>query len=338
MLHARLLQPGQLELVDVPIPDPGPGELLVHVEVALTCGTDLKLYERGHPRLPTPSPFGHEMAGVVAGVGAGVHGFREGDAIASVPTAPCGQCRLCRRGRENLCAQAVGRITLGAFSEYLVLPQHLVQIHVFPRPAGLAPEDAAGLEPLACVVHGASRVSLAQADSLVILGDGPIAMLFVQLARLQGVSHILVAGRHARRLEFGEAFGARTTRLEGEALHALVHESLGGADIVIECVGRPELWETAPGLAAPGGEVLLYGGCAAGTRATFDTTRLHYDEIDLKGAFHYTPRDVREALALLANGHVSVARLVTHRMPLARLPEALTLALQRDALKVAVVP
>jgi L-iditol 2-dehydrogenase len=181
-------------------------------------------------------------------------------------------------------------------------------------------------------------VNLAAAGTLVLLGDGPIALLFLQLARTRGVDRVLVAGRHARRLEFARTFGARTTQLQGAALHALVHDALGGADLVIECVGRPEIWEEAHTLAAPGGQVLLYGGCPAGTRAAFDTGRLHYEEIDLKGAFHYTPRAVREALELLANGSVSVARLVTHRKPLRQLPDALALALQREALKVAIVP
>ena len=338
MLQARLLAPGELELTDVPVPDPGPGELLVKVELALTCGTDLKMYQRGHPRLPVPAPFGHEMAGTVAGVGAGVRGFREGDRIASVPTAPCGACRYCRHGRENLCAEAVRRIALGAYAEYMVLPEPVVRMHVFPRPPGLSAENAAGLEPLACVVHGASRVRMADARSVVLLGDGPIAILFVQLARLRGASAILVAGRHPQRLQSAAAFGASTTHLEGSALQAIVQDTLGGADLVIECVGRTATWEEAQRLAAPGGEVLLYGGCPAGSRAPFDTDRLHYEEIDLKGAFHYTPRAVREALALLANGSVSVDRLVTHRRPLRELPDALALAFRREALKVAVVP
>jgi L-iditol 2-dehydrogenase len=339
MLSAQLLRPGEFVLRDVPVPEPGPGELLVRVEAALTCGTDVKTFQRGHPRLPLPSPFGHEMAGVVAAAGKGVTAFREGDAIAAVPTAPCGQCRLCRRGRENLCAEAVGRIALGAFAEYLLLPAHVVADNVYGRPSSLRPEQAALLEPLACVVHGAARVDLAGAENVVLLGDGAIALLFARLAQLHGAGHVLVAGRHENRLAVARALGAATTTLEGDAL---VEEVRGGgrpgADVVIECVGNPPLWEFAPALAAAGGTVLLYGGCASGTRASFDTFRLHYEEVDLKGAFHYTRADVRAALSLLLRGDVAATPLITHERPLHALQEALDLVLRREAIKVAVHP
>ncbi|NIP81063.1 MAG: alcohol dehydrogenase catalytic domain-containing protein, partial [Gemmatimonadetes bacterium] len=160
MRQAVLVEPGRVELRDVPVPEPAPGELLVRVDVALTCGTDLKTYRRGHPRISLPAPLGHELAGTVAAGRAGA--FREGDALATVPTAPCGRCRLCRRGRENLCPDAVGRMVFGAFADYVLLPAHIVD-NAFPRPAGMTAETAAALEPLACVVHGADRVALAAA-------------------------------------------------------------------------------------------------------------------------------------------------------------------------------
>jgi L-iditol 2-dehydrogenase len=340
MRRAELLRPGVVELREVPIPDPGAGELLVRVDAALTCGTDLKTYRRGHARIPLPAPLGHELAGTVAAVGTGVRAFREGDALASVPTAPCGVCRLCRRGRESLCPDAVGRIVLGAFGDYVLLPAHVVAANVFPRPAGMTAEVAAALEPLACVVHGAARVPLGSAASVVVLGDGPIALLFVQLARLQGAGDVLVAGRHDARLRVAQGFGAAATRAADLALEAEIAERTdgAGADIVIECVGTPATWQAAQRLAGTGGTVLLYGGCPAGTTATFDTERLHYDEIDLVGAFHYGRTDVQAALELLTRGDVDVAPLITHRLPLASLDEALELALTRAAIKVALLP
>ncbi len=371
MLAAILVEPGRVELREVPVPAPGSGELLIHVDAALTCGTDLKTYRRGHPKIPLPSPMGHEVSGTVAAVGAGVESFREGDAITCVPTVPCGACRLCRRGRESLCPDAVGRMVFGAFAEYLLLPRRLVERHVFPRPAGLAADEAAALEPLSCVAHGASRVAFHEAEHVVFLGDGPITLLFIQVARLHGAGRVLVVGRHPGRLSVAEALGAETLRVprgapdsetndrsladappvEGSVdaakggagvdaggLRDVVWEWTGGrgADIVVESVGRPEVWEAAPSLAAVGGEVLLYGGCAAGTRASFDTYRVHYDEVDLKGAFHYGTEDVRNAYDLLASGRVRVAPLITHKRPLARLEEALELALSRVAVKVAI--
>lgn len=363
MRAAVLVRPGYVEMREVAVPAPGPGELLVRVDAALTCGTDLKTYRRGHPRIPLPTPMGHEFSGTVAAVGAGVERFREGDAIACVPTAPCGACRLCRRGRENLCPDAVGRMVFGAFAEYVLLPRHIVDRHVFPRPATLAAHEAAALEPLACVVHGAHRVALERAENVVFLGDGPITLLFLQVARLRGAERVIVVGRHEARLAVARELGAETildpgaaVREAGEGasgsrdgvvreagaavLREAILERIGGvgADVVVECVGRPEVWEAAPALAAPGGEVLLYGGCAAGTRASFDTLRLHYEEVDLKGAFHYRPASVREAYELLADGRVATGPLVTHRRPLGRLEEALGLVLRREAVKVALAP
>ena len=376
MRAAVLVRPGHVEMREVPIPAPGPGEMLVRVDAALTCGTDIKTYQRGHPRIPLPTPMGHEFSGTIAAVGAGVDRFREGDAIACVPTAPCGECRLCRRGRENLCPDAVGRMVFGAFAEYVLLPRHIVERHVFPRPAGLAAHEAAALEPLACVVHGADRVALGRAENVVFLGDGPITLLFLQVARLRGAGRVIVVGRHEARLAVARKLGAETIRepvggwsdvgvgsremVAGKGNGADTEDGSGaatprgadislrdailertggiGADVVVECVGRPEVWELAATFAAPGGEVLLYGGCAAGTQASFDTLRLHYEEVDLKGAFHYRPASVREAYELLADGRVAAAPLVTHTRPLDRLEEALGLVLRREAVKVAVMP
>lgn len=340
MWQAVLVEPGRVEVREVAVPVPGPGELLVRVEAALTCGTDLKTFRRGHPKIPLPTPMGHEFSGVVAAVGRGVDTFREGDAVALVPTAPCGHCRLCRRGRESLCPDAVGRMVFGAFAEYVRLPAHLVARNVFPRPQSLGAEEAALLEPLSCVVHGADRVRLEEAEHVVLLGDGPIALLFARVALQRGVGRVLVVGRHAVRLGAASRLGAETLPDPGDALEEAVREWTGalGADVVIECVGRPEVWEQAPALAAVGGEVLLYGGCAAGTRASFDTYRVHYDEVDLKGAFHYAPNDVRRALELLEGGAIDAGAFITHRRPLERLDEALDLALSREAVKVALRP
>jgi L-iditol 2-dehydrogenase len=341
MRAAILLAPGSAELRDVPVPQPGQGEVVLHVEAALTCGTDLKTYRRGHPLIPLPAPMGHEFAGIVAAVGDGVRNVREGDAVAATPTAPCGHCRLCRRGRESLCPEAVRHIALGGFAEYVRIPANIVASNLFVRPAGLPAETAAALEPLACVVHGVARLDMSEVDSMVLIGDGPIALLFLQLALLHGAGRVLVAGRHAQRLELAKTLGAdKVTDAHGDALADAVDEWTGGvrADAVVECVGTTQTWEAAPALAAVGGTVLLYGGCPAGTRASFDTQRVHYEEVDLKGAFHYDRSDVKEAWRLITGDRVKISPLISHRRPLESFDEAWELALSRAAMKVALLP
>ncbi len=341
MRAAVLVAPGCAELREVPAPRPAPGELVLRVEAALTCGTDLKTFRRGHPLIPLPAPMGHEFAGVVAAVGPGVRGVHEGDAVAAVPTAPCGECRPCRLGRENLCSTAVQRMVLGGFADFVRVPAHVVASNLFVRPSGLDAETAAALEPLACVVHGVGRLPAGGLETLVLIGDGPIALLFLQLVRLRGIGRVLVAGRHAERLDLAASMGADFTTTAGpETLAAVVRDwsDDAGADAVVECVGTTQTWEMAPALAAPGGTVLLYGGCPSGARASFDTYRLHYQELDVKGAFHYDRADVRQAWRLLTEERVRIAPLITHRRPLECFGEALDLALSRAAIKVAVLP
>lgn len=345
---AYVAAPGRLELRDVPVPAPGPGEVVVRVDAALTCGTDLKLLRRGHARLPMPAPFGHEFAGTVAALGAGVTAFREGDPLMQVPTAPCNACDRCRSGRENLCAHLIPGMLLGAYADQVTIPAHIVRQHVWHRPAHLAPENAAVLEPLACVVHGANRLPPIGDRSVLIIGDGPIALLFARVATLRGAAHVLLAGRHPNRLAVAAAWGASTVLLRAddathphgvaEPAHALRTLLPGGADVTVECVGTSQTWRLASDMTAAGGTALLFGGCAPGAEATFDATHLHYDEVDHIGAFHYTPRAAAEARDLLVAGDVDAAPLVTHRRPLAELREALDLMQRREAIKVAVIP
>jgi L-iditol 2-dehydrogenase len=340
MKRAELLRPGVMEVREVPDPVPGAGEVVVRIEAALTCGTDIKTYQRGHPKIPLPAPLGHEFAGIIAAVGPGVDRFREGDAIACTPTAPCGLCRLCLRGHDSLCPQAVGRIVLGAFAEFITVPAHIVQSNMFERPESLSAERAAVLEPLACVMHGADRVLLERAERVIIVGDGPIALLFGQVALLRGAEDVMLFGKHDVRLRTAEAVGL-TAIDTGDADIRVVAQDMTdgiGADVVVECVGRPELWEAAFECVAPAGELLAFGGCAPGTRASFDTYRLHYEEVDVKAAFHYGRADVRRAYDLLLDEEVNADALITHHETLDRLQHALDLVLSREAIKVAVHP
>jgi L-iditol 2-dehydrogenase len=341
MRQGLLLEPGQLEVREVPIPVPRPGELIARVDLALTCGTDLKTYRRGHPLFPCPTPLGHEFTGTVARVGHGVTRFREGDPLLSVPSAPCGDCPACLRGDESLCDHIDGStMAWGAFADYVRIPAHVVARNVFHRPRGLDLKRAALLEPLSCVVAGVERLDLTRTETAVVLGAGPMGQLFVSLLKLQGVPNVVVVGKRERRLRAARQMGADhvfdLAHVDGEtAVRELVPS---GACSVIECVGRPEAWLQAIAMVRKGGEVLLYGGCAAGTTVPVDAGRLHYDGLTLKGIFHFAPADVRIALDLIKSRRLALDGLFTGDYELAQLSDVFARLDQGDCLKLTVSP
>ena len=336
-----LVRPGTLELRELPRPRPDPDGVVVRVRTALTCGTDLKAYLRGHPKIPMPTPFGHEFAGDVAEIGSEVHGLREGDAIMSAPTAPCGACYHCERQQENLCQQAMDTMVHGAYAEYIKLPGSVVRTNLYAKPNTLPYAEAALLEPLACVVHGLAPLRLRSDDTVLLIGAGAIALLHLLVLRLRGVERVAVVARNPVRAAQARALGvADVIPVAAEEASAAVLELTRGrgADVVIECTGQQTVWEHALQLARRGGQVVLFGGCPSGTVARFDTHRLHYDEMAVTSPFHFTPRDVRAAYELLSGGQLRGAALVAAEYPLERLGEALERQRRGEGAKFAIVP
>jgi L-iditol 2-dehydrogenase len=335
-----LTAPGRTEFRELDSPLAGPGEIVIDIAAALTCGTDLKAWRRGHPKIPFPSPFGHEFAGIVAATGEGAP-FEVGDAVMAVHSAPCGCCFFCGADQENLCESIMETKVLGAFAEQILLPAHIVARNVFSKPDHLSFEEAAFLEPLSCVVYGSRLQPIRQGETVLIIGCGPIGLLFLLLARAQGAGRIVVTGRRPARLELARALGADiVVDVTGDDALPLIHELTQGrgADQVIECTGLPEVWEATPRMVRKGGRILLFGGCPSGTQVSFDTYRLHYDEIVLQGAFHFTPAAVAEARQLLVDGAIDVSPLISGRFPLPEVEKAL-LSLQRgEGIKYAIVP
>ena len=304
MRALRYHGPGDLRLEDVPNPEPGPGDVLVQVEVALTDGTDLKTFRRGHPVLlrELPSPFGHEFCGIDVATGKRVV------AANSAATDDRG-----------------GPIELlnGAYAELLVVPAEIAAVNLLPVPPGLAPEIAAMVEPLACCLRGVERAGVAAGDRVAILGAGPIGLMLSACVADAGGRPEVVGGRAERRMlvpEFGGGTG------DGE-----------GADVVIEAAGTDEAWQRSLELVRPGGTVVYFGGRETGTELRVDTYRLHYEELTLRGAFHHAPRHVRAALAFLASGAYPWQRLITHHVRLEDVA-ALLADPPADYLKAAVVP
>jgi L-iditol 2-dehydrogenase len=336
-----LVRPGVLELRELPRPRADPDGVVVRVRAALTCGTDLKAYLRGHPKFPMPTPFGHEFAGELAEVGPEVHGLREGDAIMAAPTAPCGECYYCRREQENLCEQVMDTMVHGAYAEYVRLPGTVVRTNLYAKPRALPYAEAALLEPLACVLHGLAQVRLRPDDTVVLIGAGAIALLHLLVLRARGVQRVAVVARSAARAAQARDLGVQVVMCVGaeDAGAPVLELTRGrGADVVIECTGHEAVWESAPALARRGGQVVLFGGCPTGTVVRFDTQRLHYDQVTLISPFHFTPSDVRAAYELLRSGQFGGGSLITAEYPLERLSEALDRQRRGEGAKFAIVP
>ena len=310
MKAALLYASGDLRIEDVPKPEPGPGDVLVQVEVALTDGTDLKTYRRGHPLLARESParFGHEFCGIV-----------DGRRVVAANSAPCGECDGCTRGEQCRALEFLA----GAYADWIVVPERIAAVNLLPVPAGLAPEVAALVEPLACCLRGVERAGMQAGDRVAILGAGPIGLMLAACVADAGGWPVLVGGREERRALAG-SFGAEA----GDG---------ADADVVFEAVGSDDAWEDAVALGRPGGTVVLFGGLPRDARPPVDAYRLHYEELTLRGSFHHTPATVRAALGFLASGAYPWELLVTHRLLLADLP-ALFADPPRELLKAAVTP
>ena len=328
---------GVFEERDVPPPRAGPGEVVLRVRAALTCGTDRKLVERGHPRIALPVTMGHEACGEIAEVGQGVEGFRAGERVVPGVSGPCGRCAECRRGFENLCAEGQSHRTWGAFAELLRVPASVVTQSLHPVPEDVADETAAFLDPLASVLHGWSRLGRAP-GRLLIYGAGALGLLGASPARLRGVPTIVAARGGEDRLTIARRYGARVVDLDREPPETLSDGPEGAPESAVDCTGDETVWRLLPDLVLPGGKVLLFGGCAPGATVTYDAARLHYSEISLIGSFHYRPEEAREAMRMLSSKEIDPAPLVTDRGGLSDLPRFLAAERRREGIRYAVFP
>jgi L-iditol 2-dehydrogenase len=332
--------PGDLRFEDAPIPEPGPGEVVLRIDAALTCGTDVKTLRRGHPvMIPrVPTNFGHEFAGTVTAVGPGVAGVRPGDRAVAANSAPCGACPACRRGQVNLCDDLL--FVNGAYAEYIALPPRLVTRNLVAVGPDAEAARVAFAEPVACCLRAIDAAAFAAGDTVAILGHGPLGLLLGLLARAGG-ARVVLAGKAGLRLERARRLGfAACVDVASAADPVGLVRAAAGGDVrcVIEATGRPEVWAQAMALAGKGATVVFFGGCAPGTSVPLDTRRVHYEELRLLGVFHHTPDLIRRAVALLADGSLDPTPLVTHEMGLADVPRALDLMSRGEALKVLIRP
>jgi L-iditol 2-dehydrogenase len=290
-----------------------PGEVRIAIEAALTCGTDLKVFKRGYhaKMIVPPAVFGHELAGKISEIASDVSGWKIGDRVVVANSAPCGKCFFCKNNQENLCDDLL--FLNGAYAESIVVPARLVQKNLLRLKPETDFRDAALTEPLACVVQGVEDSKLRAGQNVLILGAGPIGLMFVALAKNIGCD-VTVIGRGEKRLQAAKNLGA-------DSVHDSAEKVKTQFDVVIEAVGKPETWELAVKLVRKGGTVNFFGGCPSGTTVSLDTTLIHYSNLTLLASFHHTPRTIRRALQFIEAGVIRAKDFVDGECALSELPE-----------------
>jgi L-iditol 2-dehydrogenase len=331
----------QIETVDVPAI--GRGDVLVRVRAALTCGTDVKVFRRGyHARMIVPPAlFGHELGGDIVAMGKDVRGFKMGQRVVAANSAPCGECFYCQHNLENLCEDLL--FNNGAYAEYIRIPERIVRRNMYEVPDHVSYQDAALVEPLACVLRGLEESGVRAGDTIAVIGLGPIGMMFVRLAKAVCNARVIAIGRRPQQLLRASRMGADETVLncDGADVVGPVHAMTGGrgADVVIEAVGLPEVWQLAIKLLRRGGVVNFFGGCPDGTNLSLDTNLLHYSELTCKASFHHTPALIKKALELVSRGYVGAKDFVNHSEPLTNLLQVMQHLMSHNGhLKTAIIP
>jgi L-iditol 2-dehydrogenase len=314
--------PRDIKLEERPVPAPGPGEVVVKLGAALTCGTDFKAYRQGHPVLlgAYPSPFGHELAGTVSAVGKGVTTAKEGDRVVVANSAPMDDCFWCTHGQNHLCPAL--KLHNGAYAEFDLVPAHIVKHNLHPLKASVPFAVGAMAEPFSTTIHAAEIMDVRAGDTALIIGAGPMAIMLVHALRARG-ARVATLGRSKENLATTKLAGAEAvfSSLDGPLDEAVRAWADGrGPDHVFEAVGKTETHLQAVDLVRAGGKVCLFGGCAPGTTVPLDVHRIHYKQIAIHGVFHHTPPHFKEAVRLLSEGKVKTELLISGSVSLNDIP------------------
>jgi L-iditol 2-dehydrogenase len=342
MIAAVLYGKENLQIEEVSVPEIEPGDVLVRVQAALTCGTDVKVFRRGyHARMIVPPAlFGHELAGDIVAVGESVRNFRPGQRVVAANSAPCQECFYCKRGNENLCDDLL--FNNGAYAEYIRIPARIVERNTYEIPEHVSYKDAALVEPLACVLRGLDETRIQSGDNVAVIGLGPIGLMFVRLAKAYG-ARVIAIGRRKTQVDRAARMGADEVLISGQTDETVnrVRELTNGwgADVAIEAVGHPDVWESAVRMLRRGGTVNFFGGCPNDSRISLDTALLHYSEITCKASFHHTPAHIRKALDFVSRGVITARDFVNRVEPLTNLLEVMRHLMSHNGhMKTAIIP
>lgn len=346
MKVARFYAPGDVRIEDAAEPSPGPGEVKIAVRACSTCGTDLKIFRHGHHRIDPPRVMGHEIAGEIAELGEGTAGWAVGDRVQVIAAIPCGTCAECRRGRMTVCPnqESMGYQYDGAFANYLVVPAKVLAVDGLNRiPDGVGFAEASVAEPLACVLNGQELARVGAGDDVVVVGSGPIGCLHVRLARARGAGRVFLVELSRERLDRAAGLVAPDEAVcaqDGDVVDQILKLTEGrGADVVITAAASGKAQEQALQYAARQGRISLFGGLPQDAPTiTLDSNLVHYRELTVVGANGSSPAHNARALDLIATGAVPVSDLITHRLPLDGVLDALEIVSRGEGIKVTIEP
>lgn len=344
MLAATFYSPGDIRLEQIDKPVVGDGEVLIRVRNCSTCGTDVKISRSGHPNMSPPQVMGHEIAGEIVAVGKGVEGWTAGDRVQVIAAIPDGTCSDCLAGRQSVCPNqlSMGYQFPGGFAEFMIVPREVLAVDGLTRiPESLSFAEASVAEPLACVLNGQELARVGEGDTVVVVGSGPIGCLHVRLARARGAERIILIDINAERLAHAAGLvkpDLTIVSTDGDPVQGVLDATGGrGADVVITAAASGTAQEQGLRMLARRGRLSLFGGLAKDApNITVDANLVHYRELTIVGVNGSSPAQNKAALELIASGAVPVADLITHRLPLDRVLDALTIVANGEAIKVTI--
>lgn len=346
MKIARFYAPGDVRLEEMDEPTPAPGEVKIRVRNCSTCGTDVKIFNNGHPNMTPPRVMGHEIAGEVVEVGDGISGWSRGDRVQVIAAIPDGTCEECRRGRMSVCTNqtSMGYQYEGGFAEYMIVPRAVLAVDGLNRiPAGVSFAEASVAEPLACVINGQELARVGKGDDVVVVGAGPIGCLHVRLARARGARRVFLIDLNAGRLRMSADAVQPDAEIDGsqvDTIEEVLQLTNGrGADVVITAAASGKAQEDAQHMLARGGRLSMFGGLPKDRpTVTIDSNLVHYREFTIVGANGSSPDHNKRALAMIASGEVPVDDLITVRLPLDQVHTAFDTVAKGEAIKVTIEP